>query len=240
MRSVISPATVRIVFDGYITVRGQRDRTWFWSAGRTRMSPLLPPSIITQLERLRYPALSITFQPTQLHSSLLTYQARTLMCMYILLYASVLNTDPSAVRTSYKRGIRTINGRKQVLLQDEINAKQPIMWRMHTNATVSINPNGTSATLKLDGQTMTMHILSAPQGALITTMAAVRLASDPPTPQQSPDQPNPGVTVVTVQLSAGQYNLQILFNPQWSGMSAGDFKTPSFVPIDSWTTTSHP
>jgi hypothetical protein len=142
--------------------------------------------------------------------------------------------------TSYKRGIRTINGRKQVLLQDEINTSHSIMWRMHTNATVSIDPNGTSATLKLDGKTMTMQILSAPHGAVITTMAAVRLASDPPTPPGSPDQPNPGVTVVTVNLSAGQYDLQILFNPQWSGMSAGDFKTPSFVPIDLWTTTSHP
>jgi hypothetical protein len=142
--------------------------------------------------------------------------------------------------TSYKRGIRTINRRKQVLLQDEIDASVPIMWRMHTNATVTINPGGTSATLKLDGQTMTMSILCPPNGAQITTMAAVRLASDPPTPLGSPDQPNPGVTVVTIQLDAGQYDLQVLFNPHWNGMSAKDFKTPSSVPIGSWTTTSHP
>lgn len=114
------------------------------------------------------------------------------------------------------------------------------MWRMHTNATVSVDSGGTSATLTLDGQTMKMQILSAPSGAQITTMQAVRLASDPPTPDGFPDQANPGVTVVTIQLGAGQYNLQVLFNPQWSGMSASAFKTPSFVAIDSWTPTSHP
>lgn len=152
----------------------------------------------------------------------------------------LLTTNLSPSRTSYKRGIRTINGRKQVLLQDEINASKSIMWRMHTNATVSVDASGTSATLALDGQKMKMYILSAPSGARITTMAAVRLVSDPPTPSQSPDQQNPRVTVVTIQLGAGQYNLQVLFNPQWSGMFAGDFKTPPFVAIDSWTTTSHP
>jgi len=142
--------------------------------------------------------------------------------------------------TSYKRGIRTINGRKQVLLQDEITASNSIMWRMHTNATVNINSGGTSATLTLDGQTMTMTLLSPPSGAQITTMEPVRFSTDPPTPSGYPDQPNPGVTVVAITLPAGQYNLQILFNPQWSGMSASDFKTPSFVAIDSWSTTSHP
>jgi hypothetical protein len=180
------------------------------------------------------------FQAVQLPFSQLTCQARISMCMCISFYLALSNTDRSSVRTSYKRGIRTINGRKQVLLQDEINASKSIMWRMHTNATVSVDSDGTSATLALDGQKMTMQILSAPHGAQITTMAAVRLASDPPTPPQSPDQPNPGVTVVTIQFPAGQYNLQVLFNPQWSSMSPGTFVTPSFVPIDSWTTTSHP
>lgn len=142
--------------------------------------------------------------------------------------------------TSYKRGIRTINGRTQVLLQDEINASSAVMWRMHTNATVTIDSSGTNATLALDGQTLTVQILNAPSGATFATMAAVRLPSDPPTPAGSPDQPNPGVTVLTISLPAGQYDLQVLFNPQWAGMAASDYKTPAFVAIDSWSTTSHP
>lgn len=111
---------------------------------------------------------------------------------------------------------------------------------MHTNATVSINSGNTTATLTLDGQTMTMQLLSPPSGATISTMAAVRFPTDPPTPTGYPDQSNEGVTVVTVSLPAGTYQLQMLFNPQWSGMSSTDFKTPSYVPLASWSTTSHP
>jgi len=111
---------------------------------------------------------------------------------------------------------------------------------MHTNATVSVSSDGTSATLTLNGQTMTMTLLSPPSGAQISTMQAVRFPTDPSTPAGYPDQPNPGVTVVTISLAAGTYNLQVLFNPQWSGMSSSDFKTPSFVQLDSWSTTSHP
>lgn len=125
-------------------------------------------------------------------------------------------------------------------MQDDINASGTIMWRMHTNATVNVDSGGTSATLTLDGQTMTMQILNAPSGANITTMSATRLPGDPATPAGYPDQPNPGVTVVVINLPAGNYQLQVLFNPQWSGMSASDYKTPSYVPVDSWSTTSHP
>ncbi|TFK56547.1 heparinase II/III family protein [Heliocybe sulcata] len=137
--------------------------------------------------------------------------------------------------TSFKRGIRTLNARKQVLLQDEINAQAPIMWRMHTNATVSTD--GTSATLTLGGETMQISLLNAPSGASFSTMNAERLSTDPAPPE--PDQPNPGVTVLTIQLDAGEYTLEVLFNPQWSGMSASDFVTPSSVALDSWSLTSH-
>lgn len=142
--------------------------------------------------------------------------------------------------TSYKRGIRTINGRKQILLQDEINASKSVMWRMHTNATVTISASGIFATLVLDNQKLTLKIINAPKGAKFTTTAAKRLSTDPSTPSGSPDQPNPGVTVIVISLPAGQYDLQLLFNPQWPGMNASDYKTPSFVALDSWSTTSHP
>lgn len=107
---------------------------------------------------------------------------------------------------------------------------------MHTNATVNIGTGGTSATLTLDGQTMIMDILNPPAGAVFTTSAAVRFPTDPTPPQ--PDQPNPGVTVVIISLPAGTYTLEVLFNPQWPGMSASDFITPPSVPLASWSLTS--
>lgn len=135
--------------------------------------------------------------------------------------------------------MRLLNGRQQVLLQDDINAQGTVMWRMHTNATVNIDSGGTSATLTLDGQTLKMTILNAPSGAQFAKGDAVRLAGDPALPSGQSDQPNPGVTVVSISLPAGQYSLQVLFNPQWSGLQASDYVTPKSVPLSSWSLTSH-
>ncbi|KAJ7434212.1 hypothetical protein B0H11DRAFT_1938807 [Mycena galericulata] len=135
--------------------------------------------------------------------------------------------------TSVKRGIRLLNGRKQVLLQDEITATASVQWRMHTNATVSAS--GTTATLTLDGQTMNVSLLNAPSGATFSTSLAERLPTDVTPPV--PDQPNPGVTVLLITLPAGTYSLQVLFSPQWNDGSSP--VTPPSVPLDSWTLTSH-
>ena len=107
---------------------------------------------------------------------------------------------------------------------------------MHTNATVTISSDGASATLKLDGQVMNVILLN-PRGATFTTSDAVRFSSFPPAPQA--DQPNPGVKVLVISLPAGTYTLEVLFNPQWPGMSASDFVTPPSVPLASWSLTSH-
>jgi len=139
--------------------------------------------------------------------------------------------------TSVQRGVRLLNARKQVLIQDEINASVSMMWRMHTNATVTISSDGTSATLSLDGQVMNVILLNPPSGATFTTSDAVRLSSFPAPPQ--PDQPNPGVKVLVISLPAGTYTLGVLFNPQWPGMSASDFVTPPSVSLAKWSLTSH-
>ena len=107
---------------------------------------------------------------------------------------------------------------------------------MHTNATVTINSD-TSATLTLDGQTMQVSMVSPPSGAKFSTSAAVRFPTDVTPPV--PDQPNPGVTVLIISLPAGTYTLQVLFNPQWSGMSQSDFVTPPTVPLNNWSLNSH-
>lgn len=143
------------------------------------------------------------------------------------------------VRTSFSRGVRLLNGRQQVLLQDDIDAQDAVMWRMHTNATVVIDSGGTSATLTLDGQTMKVQILNPPSGAQFAQGPAERLSGDPALPPLQSDQPNPGVTVLSISLPAGQYSLQVLFNPQWSGLQASDYVTPKSVPLSSWSLTSH-
>jgi hypothetical protein len=50
------------------------------------------------------------------------------------------------------RGIRMLNGRRQILLQDEIAANSQITdinWRVHTNATVSLSSDKKTATLTI-------------------------------------------------------------------------------------------
>lgn len=156
-------------------------------------------------------------------------------------FFSVLNGSSadfySGFRTSFSRGVRLLNARKQVLLQDEINASQAIQWRMHTNATVDIS--GNSATLTIGDQKLIMTILNAPSGAVLGKTDAVRLSTDPPLIDNQVDQPNPGVTVVTIDLPAGSQTLQVLFSPQWPGMSSSDFVTPPSVALADWSLTSH-
>lgn len=113
------------------------------------------------------------------------------------------------------------------------------MWRMHTNATVSVDSGGTSATLTLEGQTLKVAMLNPPSGAQFTTGDAVRLSGDPALPSGQVDQPNPGVTVLIINLPAGQYSLQVLFNPQWPGLQQSDYVSPPSVPLSSWSLTSH-
>lgn len=132
-----------------------------------------------------------------------------------------------------------INGRKQVLLQDDINAQADIQWRAHTNATVTIDSSGTTATLTLAGKTLQVSLLQAPSGAKFTTQDAARLPTDPAVPQGGADIPNPGVTVLSIVLPQGTYSLQVLMNPQWDGMDASSFVTPPTVPVNNWSLTSH-
>ncbi|KAJ6621575.1 chondroitin AC/alginate lyase [Mycena sp. CBHHK59/15] len=137
--------------------------------------------------------------------------------------------------SSVKRGVRLLNGRKQVLIQDEITSTAAVQWRMHTNATVAVDSSGTSATLSLDGQTMNVSIQNPPSGAAFTTSEAKRFDTDETPPV--PDQENLGVTVLIISLPAGTYNLQVLFNPQWKDKTT--FVTPPSVALDNWTLASH-
>lgn len=141
-----------------------------------------------------------------------------------------------------------MNGRRQILMQDDISGVPTgtdVQWRAHTNATVTIASNGTSASLALGGQTLIASILSGPSGAVFSTAAPNRTAQDPAPPTGSAgaldvDQPNVGVTVLVVDNpNGGSYSLQILFNPLWSDFSASSFITPANVSIDSWSLTSH-
>lgn len=148
--------------------------------------------------------------------------------------------------TTVKRGIRFLNGRRQILIQDDINAPSgtDVQWRAHTNATVTVNQ--ATATLVLSSQTLLASIINGPSDAVFATASPTDANISPPAPSASTsDQrdgqvPNPGVTVLTVDNpNGGSYSLEILLNPQWSGLSESDYVKPASVGIDSWSLTSH-
>lgn len=126
-----------------------------------------------------------------------------------------------------------------MLLQDDINASQAIQWRMHTNATVTKNSNG--FTLQIGNEKLEMTILSPSTGyTLSTENPAARLSTDPALPAGQADLPNTGVTVIMIDLPAGEYSLQVLFTPQWPDMSSSDYITsPPSVSVADWTLSSH-
>ncbi|KAF8751811.1 Heparinase II III family protein [Rhizoctonia solani] len=140
-----------------------------------------------------------------------------------------------------KRGVRLINGRKQVLLQDDLlDVTQSVEWRMHTNATIAIENGGQTAMLTLGGQTMQVQLLNPGAGVGFSIKDAVRAPTDPALPPNQADQPNPGVKVLCVSLAPGKtQSLQVLFSPQWPGMSVSDLRLPPHVHLDDWSLTSH-
>lgn len=91
------------------------------------------------------------------------------------------------------------------------------------------------------GNKMIATILNPPSGVQFSTANATRYDTDPalPSGDENQDQPNPGVTVLIIEIPTGTNSIQVLFNPQWSGMDSKDFKTPPSVPIDNWSLTSH-
>lgn len=140
-----------------------------------------------------------------------------------------------------RRGIRFVNDRQQVLLQDEVDVPSGgVQWRMHTNATVTTSNGNMTATLELGGEKMEVLLTVSQGAAVFTTAEAVRYSSDPALPSDaaSQDQPNPGVTVLVIDLTTtGNTTVQVLFNPQTA--NAASFVTPPTVALADWSLTSH-
>ncbi|KAI9513057.1 chondroitin AC/alginate lyase [Russula earlei] len=218
---------------GYFAAETQNSTRWLYYRKRTEGQNTI---LVNQQNQL------VTAQPTMTFGSSGTTQGSSTVFnapVNSTAFAVFDLTSAYSAVTSFLRGVRLLNGRRQVLIQDEINATGTVMWRMHTNATIALGANSQSATLTRDGQTMIVTLLNAPSGAQFAVSNAVRLAGDPPLPANATDQPNPGVSVLSISLPAGQYSLQVLFNPQWPGLASSSYVTPPSVPLSSWSLTSH-
>jgi hypothetical protein len=108
-----------------------------------------------------------------------------------------------------------------------------------TNATIAYANDNQEATLTLNGETVIVQLL-APAGASFATLPATRLSTDPALPSGGVDLSNDGVSVLSVTIpNGGTTTIQVLFNPQWPGLSSSDYINPPNVTLSSWTLTSH-
>jgi hypothetical protein len=136
-----------------------------------------------------------------------------------------------------KRGIRFLPGRRQVLIQDELTGiTEASQWRGQTNATISIDSSGRTATLTLEGKKLVAQILS-PEGVTFSDLPSSRTANAPAIGAGLVDMTNGDARVLAIDIPAGTNSVQVLLNPQWDDFT--DFKTPPSVPLASWSLTSH-
>jgi hypothetical protein len=135
---------------------------------------------------------------------------------------------------SVRRGVALID-RSGLLIQDEIRAEKPVnyFWQMHTEAEVTIAPDGKSATLKRGGDTLLAQIAS-PAGAKLAVAEATSLPSSPPEPPLSKNPAGgspkraPGVKKLVVHIE-GENDVRVAI---WLSEKPG--KVPAIIPLDNW------
>lgn len=122
------------------------------------------------------------------------------------------------------RGVRLVDNRKAVLIQDELDIKTiaDLTWGMTTDASIQITQPDT-AMLQLQGRRMIAKILW-PKGAGFDSSSAE---------QQPPQARNTAVNRLLVRLPSaqGQIRLAVLLSPLWDG---GAVQQVQISPLDQW------
>jgi len=126
---------------------------------------------------------------------------------------------------SASRGVAAIEGRRAMLVQDEISLKTPcgVAWGVTTDARIDIE-EGSRAVLSLKGQKVIARLLS-PKDARFTVESAE---------QEPPQEKNAGVRRLMVRLpqASGDVRVSVLFSPAWKDgkiVESADLK-----PLASW------
>ncbi|KAH8898699.1 hypothetical protein GQ53DRAFT_877792 [Thozetella sp. PMI_491] len=136
-----------------------------------------------------------------------------------------------------RRSLRLLQGRKQVLIQDEIrNVNFPSQWRMHTEATITYSEGGRKAYLHLNNKTLDVTIGSLSR-LHFHTMEAARGGGDSILLGGVTDLDNPGVNVLAIDIPPGNHTVTVRFTPHWT--SSWVSWEPPVIPSSLWSLTSH-
>ncbi|WP_238403427.1 DUF7594 domain-containing protein [Paenibacillus mesophilus] len=134
-----------------------------------------------------------------------------------------------------ERGVRLIDNRRQLVVQDEVYAKAPsdYWWFMHTSTEVDeIAPDGSWAMLRKDGKRLWARILS-PSQAKFTVMDPQPLPSSPNPPGQNA---NAGIRKLAIHIQQVQnLRLSVLMVPLREGETPPT-ALPAVQPLSEWHT----
>lgn len=139
---------------------------------------------------------------------------------------------------SVKRGFQLNKGRTELLVQDELKAKgaSEVRWQIHTQAAVTVSPDGKSAMLDLRNRRLLLEIRSPARGTFYTAAAAPL----PSSPQPSGQAVNGIFTTLGIRLeNALEETIAVRFVPLLRGQTAEADSSP-LVPLADWSATSRP
>ena len=126
--------------------------------------------------------------------------------------------------TNAVRGIALVDGRRAVLVQDELALAKPceVAWGMTTDARITVD--GALATLAVDSKRLHARIL-APTGAVFTVESAE---------QAPPLAANKGVSRLTARLpqQTGAVTVAVLLSPVWT--NGQETVTAGVTPLSGW------
>jgi Concanavalin A-like lectin/glucanases superfamily/Heparinase II/III-like protein/Bacterial Ig domain len=161
----------------------------------------------------------------------------------IILYSTEPNSERSAAIadltgaynnvTRVWRGIALCNGRRDVLVQDEIQAAVPatVWWFMHinTNTSAQVATDGSSVMLTQGADRLWLQIISG--GGTFALSNAVPL---PTSPNPAGQNPNTGYRKLAIRL-AGVTNttLAVLLTPLRPGENP-PLNPPEIIPLNQW------
>jgi hypothetical protein len=94
------------------------------------------------------------------------------------------------------------------------------------------------ADLELNGKRLDVFI-DAPSDLRFDSQSASGIASNALLPQGAIDMPNPNVTVLSIQIPAGNTTLAVRFVPQWDTRDVGMAAVPPVLALQSWEVRSH-
>lgn len=187
-----------------------REKRWSYYRLNNRSHNTLTPGNALQNPEAIAPIVAFTSTPDRAHA-----------------VAELTDAYPGMAKKIH-RGIALLD-RARVLVQDDVDGLKPgtsLVWRMFTGAKIELSANTRTATIRQDGRTMRVEILSPP---------AAKFSISSATPPTSAENQNDGVTALVAEFTPDTTDarLGILLTPVGDHWPAA-LPPPALNPLSKW------